>query len=449
MPKGATLDNPRLGAAESTTSYMVEGIRHVCATFKKRLPGTQSERDAQVFFKEELEKISDPAKGDSVLMEDFTLHPHAFMGFIIIAALFMLGNIACFWFGKGNIAVSAVGAALAIFAVLMFIFEFLMYREFVDFLFPKRVSRNVYAVRKPTGETQRRIIFGGHTDAVNEWTYSYLAEATGLAIAIIGAVISMFLGLIASLVRLAFVIQMHSAETQALAEGLVAKDNPYALTGGQFGLGIALLCTLPFVFGIMKFVNYKVVTDGANDNITANYISMSVLKEMNDSGFRFENTEVGCLLTGSEEAGLRGAKAFAKKHKEDLSDVETVFISLDTMREIKEMRVCNFGCTGTVQNDKAVGDLLHDAARVCGVDMPDSELYPGAVDAEAFSMYGLRSTGFTAVSHEAKRYYHTRQDTIDNIDTDCLNLSLNICKEAARLFDETGMAEYDKKRAKK
>ena len=170
---------------------------------------------------------------------------------------------------------------------------------------------------------------------------------------------------------------------------------------------------------------------------------------MADSGFRFEHTEVGCLLTGSEEAGLRGAKAFAKRHKEDLSDVETVFIALDTMREIKEMRVCNFGCTGTVNNDKAVGDLLHEAARNNGVDIPDSELYPGAVDAEAFSMNGLRATGFTAVSHEAKRYYHTREDTPDNIDPECLALSLNICKEAARLFDATGMANYDSARAQK
>ncbi|MDR2524656.1 MAG: Zn-dependent exopeptidase M28 [Oscillospiraceae bacterium] len=447
MPK-AVLTNPRLTAADSTKQYMVEGIRKVCDTFKKRLPGTQSERDAQAFFKGELEKISDPAKGDTVLMEDFTLHPHAFMGFIPVAALFLLGNIACFWLGKDSVALAVLGAALSLLAVLMFLFEFLMYREFVDFLFPKRVSRNVYAVRKPSGETKRRIILGGHTDAANEWTYSWLGEGTGLGIAIFGAVLSMLLGLVASVVRLVTVVMANAAEEAN--EVWTGKGTAYDITGdtGMLGWGIALLCTLPFIFAIMKFINYKVVTDGANDNISANYIAMALLKELHDAGARFENTEVACLLTGAEEAGLRGAKAFAKKHAKELSDVETVFISLDTMREIKEMRVCNFGCTGTVKNDKAVGDLLHTAAANCGADIPDSELYPGAVDAEAFSMYGLRSTGFTAVSHAAKRYYHTRLDTPDNIDEDCLTLSLNICKEAVRLFDETGMAPFDAKRKK-
>jgi hypothetical protein len=60
------------------------------------------------------------------------------------------------------------------------------------------------------------------------------------------------------------------------------------------------------------------------------------------------------------------------------------------------------------------------------------------VDAEGFSMFGLRANGFTGVSHDAKRYYHTRRDTADNISEDCIAVSLNICKAAARLFDEKG-----------
>ena len=438
MPKGATLNDPRLEIADTTKSYMAEGIRHVCETFKKRLPGTQSERDAQVFFKEELEKISDASKGDSVIMEDFDVHPHAFMGIILLGCVCLLGTIACYWLGKGSILVAAVGAALAIFALLLLIFEFFLYREFVDFLFPKRVSRNVYAVRKPSGEVKRRIIFGGHADAANEWTYSYKAGAKGLVVVFACIAVSLGLTLVASVVRLAFIAQIRLAEGPAREEGMILRADAFNLTGGWLGLGIALVVVIPFIFVAMGFINYKVVADGANDNLSANYVAMAVLKEMNDAGVRFENTEVGCLITGSEEAGLRGAKAFAKKHKDELSDVDTVFISLDTMREINEMRVCNFGCTGTVQNDKAVGSLLHEAARACGADIPDTELYPGAVDAEAFSMYGLRSTGFTAVSHEAKRYYHTREDTADNIDGDCLALSLNICKEAARIYDEKG-----------
>ncbi|MDR2647789.1 MAG: M28 family peptidase [Oscillospiraceae bacterium] len=447
MPK-VILENPRKSVAESTMKYMLDGIRYVCATFTKRKPGSQSERNAQAYFKTELEGYA-----DNVVMEDFSLHPDAFMGFIPIAAVFILAGVACFWLGKGSLIVAILGALLPLLSTLMFLFEFLFYRSFVDFLFPKKISRNVYATRKPSGEVKQRIIFGGHTDAAYEWTYSYLGEVAGLAFAIFTAVASMIVGLVANLVRLVYVIAEHVTLTSQQIKDLTAiGQDPFKLQGGWLGWGIALLCTIPFGLIICKFINYKIVVDGANDNLTANYISMSILKEMAEADMRFEHTEVGCLLSGSEEAGLRGAKAFAKKHQKEFSKadsgVETIFIALDTMREIDEMRVCNFGCTGTMSNDRAVGDLLHAAGEACGVKLPDSELYPGAVDAEAFSMFGLRSTGFTAVSHEARRYYHTRQDTADNVDSECMALSFNICKEAARIFDEQGMAQFDAARAK-
>ena len=434
MAKRAKIDRKtaRTEASASTMQYMMDGVRYVCETFKKRLPGSQSERDAQAFFKGELEGYA-----DKVIMEDFTLHPEAFMGFIPIAAIFMLAAVALYFFGGASIALAALSAVLCVLNVLMFLFEFLFYSEFIDFLFPKKVSRNVYATRAPTGEVKRRIIFGGHTDAAREWTYSWLGEATGLAIAIGGAVYGMAVALGASVVNLAYIIASNAAGLPIASKW----------QGGWLVWSILLLSCIPFAIAIMKFINYKVVVDGANDNLSANYVAMAVIKEMAESGLRFENTEVGCLLTGSEEAGLRGARAFAKAHYGDLSnpDIETVFIGLETLREVEEMRVNKIGCTGTVKNDQAVGELLRDAGRACGVELPDTELYPGAMDSEAWTQLGLRANAIGGVSHEAKHYYHTRKDTPDNMDPECLALALNICKEAARIFDKEGMAGYDEK----
>lgn len=77
-------------STKETLQYMLDGIKYVCENFKRRGPGTESERNAQAFFKKELEKYA-----DSVEMEDFNLHPHAFMGFIIIAGILSL--IFCFY----------------------------------------------------------------------------------------------------------------------------------------------------------------------------------------------------------------------------------------------------------------------------------------------------------------------------------------------------------------
>ena len=85
-----------------------------------------------------------------------------------------------------------------------------------------------------------------------------------------------------------------------------------------------------------------------------------------------------------------------------------------------------------------------------GIDMPRAEIYPGAIDAEGFSMYGLTAAGFCGVNHDPKTYYHTRKDTPDNIGEDCIELSLKVCEETARLFDENGgLAKYEAKYQKK
>lgn len=400
--------------------FMLSGIKEVCEKFKNRAPGTQSERDAQSYFKKLLGKYA-----DTVTMEDFDLHPSAFMGFIPVAAIFSLISVAFYWLAPklGNSLVIA-GVVLMVLSVLMFIFEFLFYAEFVDFLFPKKVSRNVYAVRKASGEAKRRIIFGGHADAANEWTFSYLGEIKTLAPVMCGGIVGMFVVLLS---MVAYLIKIISA-------GYV----PVEITGVWKVLGIVMLVFTPFLFAMLFFINWKRIVDGANDNLTACFISAAVIKTMAEKNIRFENTEVGCLIAGSEEAGLRGSRAFARRHKKEMQEIETVFVAMDTMREIEQLQIYTTGCTGTVHGSEAVGNLIHQAGVNCGIDMPRAELYPGAVDSDAWSQEGLTAAGFCGVNHNPKRYYHTRLDTPDNVNPECIELSLKICLEAAELYDKNG-----------
>ncbi|MDR3344736.1 MAG: M28 family peptidase [Oscillospiraceae bacterium] len=419
--------------SEELVQYMIGGITEVCNRFKNRAAGTQSERDAQAHLKAELEGYA-----DEVIMEDFDEHPAAFMGFIPVAALLAAAGITLYWLNPGDGGTFSwiagiAGVALPLFAALMFLFEFLMYRDFVDFLFPKRVSRNVYATYKPSGEVKQRIIFGGHTDAVHEWRYQWLGGVFALSPVIFGGVLTIF-----------YILGINAAR---LISGNLAIEGAWKV------LGWIAICTTPFIIAIMLFVNYKIIVDGASDNLSADFISMAVIKKLHDSGVRYEHTEIGCLLSGSEEAGLRGAKAFAKKHKDDLTadGVETVFISLDTMTDVDQMMTYTRGCTGTVKDDDAVGDLLQEAGKNCGKELPIAGWYPGAVDAEAFSMYGLRSCGFCALRHDPppKYFYHTRNDDPAHLNPECIALSLDICLEAAEIFNAKGMAPFDAARKSK
>lgn len=423
------------GASESTHKYMTDGIRYICDNFKERAPGTHSERKAQKFLKAQLEEWA-----DEVEMEDFELHPHAFMGWIPMAGIICILSVIFYWITyKGavnNPALAVISVVLTLFALSCLVIEFLMYREYVDFIFPKRISRNVMARRKPTGEVKRRIVFCGHTDAANEWTYSLHGGLKSLA-TVMGGSIGGLIGI--CIFDIIWLI--------------------YDIAGGMYiskfwlVMGIIQLILIPFFVAILFFINWKVVVDGANDNLTADFISMAVLKEMADNNKRYENTEVCCLLTGSEEAGLRGAVAYAKRHQEEFKATETVVISMDTMREIEQLQIYTQGCTGTQKNSNAVGELLYEAGVNCGIEMKETDIYPGAVDAEGFSRYGIEAVGFCGVNHDPKTYYHTRLDTADNISEECINLSLDICLEAAELYDRNGgidaFREEGKRRFKK
>ena len=358
-------------------------------------------------------------------MEDFSVHPAAFMGWIPAAAVCGMLAVLFYWLTYTGVVAGSALAVLSTVLVLLslacLVVEFLMYREFVDFLFPRKVSRNVMARRAPRGEVKRRIIFGGHTDAAKEWTYSLHGGIKSLAPVMAGSIG----GLIAVTVfDVAWLI--------------------YSFTGGSYDskfwlvCGIIQLILIPFFIAICFFINWKVTVDGANDNLTADFIAMGVLKEMAENDVRFENTEVCALLSGSEEAGIRGALAYAQKHKAELEEVETVFIAMDTMREIEQLQIYTQGCTGTQKNSNAVAEIIYEAGVNCGIEMKETELYPGAIDAEAFSRVGLLASGFCGVNHDPKTYYHTRLDTADNISEECINLSLDICLEAAKLYDEKG-----------
>ena len=68
------------------------------------------------------------------------------------------------------------------------------------------------------------------------------------------------------------------------------------------------LIFVPFLIGLYFMWNKHRVVDGANDNLSGCYMGIAILKALQDEGIEFENTEIGVILSGSEEAGLRGAR---------------------------------------------------------------------------------------------------------------------------------------------
>ncbi len=400
------------------TNYTIREIKKVCSQIGPRESGEESERKAQAYVAESMKNVA-----DTVEVEDFELHPKAFMGWVLVDVVLMVISAVLLILSRFD-AVPALSTVFNIAALVLTVLsvafavgEFLLYKQMLDPFFPKRRSCNVVCTRKAAGETKRRIIFSGHIDSAYEWYFTHLGGGKLLTTMIALGIGSMVLHLVLDIVSLFDIPQWLHVTV----------------------LVIAFITLIPILFCTV-FVNWKLVVPGANDNLTGMFASMAVLRYMAANDIRFENTEVVAVSMACEEAGLRGAKAFAKKHAGE-DGVETVFVATDTLRDFDYMGVYNKDMTGTVKLDAQAAAMVKKATEIAGYNLDYANVFFGSSDAAAIQQGGMKAVALAAMDPTPARYYHTRRDTADNLDPKTIEAGVDILLETAFLFDAEGLKD--------
>ena len=375
---------------DQAAQYMVNEITYICNKFEKRGPGSKGEKQACEYAAKQMKEYG----CDRVYVDEFKENPGSFFGWIYFTITLCLMAYVSYFF------VPALSIVLILLGLLLCVLQFGLYKKVVDRFFKEEIGHNAAGFKKPTGEVKRRIIFNGHPDAAWEWPFKYLFTYLGFDIHMFTCFIGAFYLLGLSIARIA----------GALNDDMAKK------------LGLIALIFVPFWIGLYFMWNRNKIVDGANDNLTGCYMGMAILKLLKDEGIEFENTEVGVIFSGSEEAGLRGAKAWCEAHADEFNDVPTFIYSYDTIAQSEQLMVNYRDLNATVKVDKDVSDLFYEACQDLGIPCKKGLVPPlgGATDSAAFAQAGMRATGITALNHALPDFYHTRLDNPDALNKKCL-----------------------------
>lgn len=396
--------------ASERAEAVVAGAQTIISACGGRAAGSEAETTAQRMLLAQMRALPHATDAHE---EPFRVAPHAFMAFEPVLAVCGVLAVACFW-----ARAAAAAWALAHLGLAAAVLELGLYREFLDPLFPTRVSRNVLVRIPPanasgSSRVQRRIIVGGHADSAYEWRINPHPAVLWLAhFAQVGAALVVAATTYAPGLRSRALLAVHGACAACLLT---------ALLNTAFGRAVP----------------------GASDNLSGALATLELARHFAQDGMRLAHTELVALVTGAEEAGLRGAKAFARTHAAELvgAGVETLFLGLETLAEPAALAVAHRELNGLVRCDTRAVDLVCRAARdVRTTPLPRQAVYCGATDAAALAQLGVAAVTLEGMSPGPANYYHTRRDTVERMSPACIRDALLVASRAVQLFDAHGLA---------
>lgn len=366
--------------------------------FGPRLAGSEACREAAEAIRSRIGTIC-----DSTTIEDFAVHPGAFLGFIkVLVVVYAIDALALAFIPLASIVLGAASIAVLVFG-------FLLYREVLDPFFPAREGHNVVGVLEPEGEVLRQVIVSGHHDSARVFNF-YIDRPELYSRRIYGGIGSVVALWIASIVV-------------ALVSGLAMKT---ALIGVDLLRAIsaaAFLGLFPFVLHLWFFASDK-GTPGAGDNLVASAIALEVVAEFarrREAGKGLSHTRLVFASFDAEEAGLRGARAFARRRRQEFASLPSYGYNMDCVYNLSDLSFLTSDLNGSVKLDAEATARLAKLAAAEGLPsttMPIAFL-TGGTDAAELAAAGVHATSLIAMrwGNDARsQAYHTPRDTIDSVD---------------------------------
>lgn len=410
---------------ESYSDYMYNFVDTICNKFGPRYSCSNTEREANLWIKEELDRFC-----DQTFTDDFITKPALYpQGLIKITGV--LAGISII-FMPLRYPFPILSAIFIILGLIVLYSELVRMKGWIGFLFSNKMSSNVFGIIKPTKEVKFRIIFEGHTDSAKVMNIASYKRKKRQIIAFIGLSF-LFYTIIFSILK--FFIQIFDESSTIFAEWWLL-----SWTIIDYIYFIPLILIYPFFILLLRGFLGKTIVLGANDNLSASAVAVAIGKYLSEN--RPENIEVWVGSQGSEEVGDRGAEAFVEKYGE-LGILENSYaIVLECCGAGDEILLVEKDMHAAVY-DKEINDKIKKAYELVKKENPDilnlktGRLIIGACDACRYIHKGYKASAFMGVERGKNKAvnWHSKQDIPENLDKKILMDFLKISLQIVELID--------------
>jgi aminopeptidase YwaD len=348
---------------------------------------------------------------DNVAEEGFAMHP---------GSLWNTGKVVAVAYAAAVLLLAAggpfvYGAVLVCWLGLIYaVTHYVLCGRLFDGLFPRVQGCNVAGVIEPAGRVKQQILLVGHHDS--PYALSFLLRFQKWA--------SLRLLLAVGAYLLLTLASMAAWAGQALGAGSGLPREAY-LIGAAIGL--------VFV-GPLYFLVTGIPSPGAGDNLNACAMAIKIAEHFaaqRQSGNPLGHTRLVFLSTDGEEAGQRGAIAYAERHKSELTALPTYVFNVDSVYKVRDLAALTRDRHGTLPLSARAAGECHELAARLGYSLKETALSPGSgsTDAAAFARLGVEATsiiGVSTVRGEDGLVYHTPWDTVDAIEPEAVEAVLDI-----------------------
>ncbi|MEA5033401.1 MAG: M28 family peptidase [Sphaerochaeta sp.] len=404
-------------------NHALEMVSDLIERFGSRLTGTPGCTKTAEVLASELSKYC-----DRVEKEAFSLHPKAFLGWIRILVTLYPVALLFIWLSLPLFSLVLMGAGL-----LIMVYEFFLYREVIDRWYPKATGLNVFGTVEPEQEVRQTVVFSGHHDSAR--VFNFYTHKPHLYMLRIGTGLGAFLVL--------SVVSLLQTVVELFTGGLFAAGLPrWAFVLAAIPLTIAL----PWVIKLWFFASEE-GTPGAGDNLISSAMAVQLaryFKHNTENGNPLHHTRVVLASFDGEEAGLRGARDFYARHRNDpeVLSAKTWNFNVDCPYQAKDLFFLTSDINGSVKLSQEMATKCVGIAQSMGYEAFSQPIafLTGGTDAAEAAKAGFEAVSLMAMpwdNKERSSVYHTPNDLPQAIDPKAVEETLSI---AIRFIEQADAA---------